>query len=247
MPINKKKLASLTAVGAGALALTAGKAEANTIVYSNVLNQTIGFAAGDSAQEAFKTFTNIGGPSFSFKTAVSSNAPRYARSLLATAGARANFGFAMTVAHDTQFATFSAGAVWSHNFVGGGGTRTFAVRAWGSGSTRIFGSPFTDKYLLFAFETTSLLQYGWAEVTLQLADADSNATADGPNLTLISYAYDSSGALLPAGDTGSTPEPSSLAESGLAALVLGAEGLRRWRKARNKIARDLEVIHPAKR
>jgi hypothetical protein len=216
-------------VGAGALALTAGKAEADTIIYSNVLNQTIGFGA-DPHQAAFKTFTNIGGPSFSFQTAVSSHAPRYARSLLAID--RGTFGFAETSPNGSHIATFSAGAVWKHSFRSGGGTRTFARHAWGSGSTRIFGSPFTDKYLLFDFETNGLIQYGWAEATLQLVNADSNDPADGPNLTVISYAYDSSGAVIPAGDTGSTPEPSSLAESGIAALVLGAEGLRRWRKAR---------------
>jgi hypothetical protein len=94
-----------------------------------------------------------------------------------------------------------------------------------------------DSNFLFEFETHGLLQYGWAEATLQLVNADSNDPADGPNLTVISYAYDSSGAVIPAGDTGSTPEPSSLAESGIAALVLGAEGLRRWRAARNPAKR----------
>jgi hypothetical protein len=219
------------------LALTAGKAEANTIVFSNVLNQTIGFGA-DPRQAAFKTFTNIGGPSFTFKTAISSSGARYARTLQKVGS---NLGFAMTTVRDTQLATFSAGAVWLPGFVGGGGTRTLARHAWGSGSTRIFGSPFTDKYFLFEFETHGLIQYGWVEATLQLVNADSNDPADGPNLTVISYAYDSSGATLPAGDTGSTPgstpEPSSLAESGIAALVLGAEGLRRWRAARNPAKR----------
>jgi len=231
MPINIKKLASLTAVGAGAMALTSGKAEASTIFYSGVLDRTIGFGA-DPSTGAFNTFTGIGGPSFFFKALQSSHTNHYSRVLQATTGAAVNFAFALTAARDTHFATFSAGAVWTHNLVGAGGTRRFASRSWGSGATNIFGSAFTDKYLLFQFETNSLLQYGWAEVTLQLVDADSNAAADGPNLTVISYAYDSSGAHLPAGDTGATPEPSSLAESGLAALILGAEGLRRWRKAR---------------
>ena len=231
MPMNIKKLASLTAVGAGAVALTSGKAEASTIVFSGILNQTIGFGS-NSPQEAFKTFTNIGGPSFTFKTAVSSSGARYARTLQAIGGSNALFAFAMTTARDTQIATFSAGAVWLPAFVGGGGTRTLARHAWGSGSTRIFGSPFTDKYMLFEFQTSGVNHFGWAEVTLQLVNADSSDTADGPNLTVIGYAYDSSGAVIPAGDTGSTPEPSSLAESGLAALVLGAEGLRRWRKVR---------------
>jgi hypothetical protein len=57
-----------------------------------------------------------------------------------------------------------------------------------------------------------------------------------PDVTLIDWAYDTSGAQIPAGDTG-TPEPSTLALSGLAALALGAKGLRRWRAARS---RDLQ-------
>jgi hypothetical protein len=54
---------------------------------------------------------------------------------------------------------------------------------------------------------------------------------NGPNVTLIDWVYNLSGGQIPAGDTG-TPEPSTLALSGLAALALGAKGLRSWRAAR---------------
>jgi hypothetical protein len=49
---------------------------------------------------------------------------------------------------------------------------------------------------------------------------------------LEGYAYDDSGAYIPAGDTGGIPEPSTFVLTGLGALVLGAAGLRRWRAAR---------------
>jgi hypothetical protein len=229
--MNNNKLVSLAAVSAGALALTSGKAEASTILYSGVLDSTIGYGSSNLQKQSFSTFANSGGPSFLFAAALSVNQAHYSRTLKATAGSVAPFGFALTVA-DNHFRTFAAGAVWANSFVGGGGTRTFAKRSWGSGDTGAQEAPFNDKYLLFQFETNSVLQYGWAEATLQLVNADSNDGADGPNLTIISYAYDSSGALLPAGDTGVVPEPSTLAESGIAALLLGAEGLRRWRKAK---------------
>jgi hypothetical protein len=51
------------------------------------------------------------------------------------------------------------------------------------------------------------------------------------DVTLVDWAYDTSGAQIFAGDTG-TPEPSTFALSGLAALALGAKGLRSWRAAR---------------
>jgi hypothetical protein len=50
-----------------------------------------------------------------------------------------------------------------------------------------------------------------------------------------------SGAQIPAGDTG-TPEPSTFALTGLAALALGAKGVRSWREARKTaVAEDAYV------
>jgi hypothetical protein len=66
---------------------------------------------------------------------------------------------------------------------------------------------------------------------LSLAITDTS----GPDATLIGYAYDTSGNPIATGDAG-TPEPSSMDLTGLAALVLGAAGLRRWRAARKNAA-----------
>jgi hypothetical protein len=53
--------------------------------------------------------------------------------------------------------------------------------------------------------------------------------AFGPDLTITAFAYDDAGNLLAAG---TVPEPSTAVSTGLAALALGAAGLRRWRKTR---------------
>ena len=49
-------------------------------------------------------------------------------------------------------------------------------------------------------------------------------------LTIHDWAYDDTGAVLPAGVV---PEPASTG-MGLGALALGAAGLRRWRKTRQR-------------
>ena len=59
----------------------------------------------------------------------------------------------------------------------------------------------------------------------------------GPTATINGWAYDTNGHPLAAGSTtSSTPEPSSFELTGLAGLALGAEGLRRWRRARKTAA-----------
>ena len=54
----------------------------------------------------------------------------------------------------------------------------------------------------------------------------------GPDVTLIDYAYDTTAALIKAGQT-SVPvgEPPAMIPLTLGALVLGAAGIRRWRAA----------------
>jgi hypothetical protein len=57
--------------------------------------------------------------------------------------------------------------------------------------------------------------------------------SNGPDLTVVSWAFDDTGAPIHAGDEGGTvPEPGTLGTTGLAALTLGALGVRRWRNAR---------------
>jgi hypothetical protein len=61
------------------------------------------------------------------------------------------------------------------------------------------------------------------------------------DVTLVDYAYDKSGNQIPAGDTG-VPEPSTFVLTGVAALALGAKGLRAWRLARNGASQDVMPI-----
>ena len=108
-----------------------------------------------------------------------------------------------------------------------------STSTWLSSVKRSHSGSNGDFYKLFQFFSSSANQYDYGWVSLYQSMSDTS----GPDIDLLGMAYDDSGAQIAAGDTGaSTPEPSTLSLSGLAALALGAVGLRRWRAARKRAA-----------
>jgi len=224
---NVARLASLSALGAGALGVTAGTAEAG-IIYTP-LDVTVGFPGASSLRESFP-----GGLTFLLdrvRGATHSVPVGWARSYAvmlwgdSTAGRTLNFKTGNAAPGQTwntfhglgpmgpalawRRTTFSVGTYTFHDFVTSG-----------------------DFYKLFEFRPgTGVYSYGWAEFS------DSAGWMTGPTATLLGVAYeDVSGVTIAAGDTGpppsSAPEPSTMYTTGLAALALGAIGLRRWRASR---------------
>jgi hypothetical protein len=138
---------------------------------------------------------------------------------------------------------FNAGAKFSTQVTG---THYYpfvkvGARFWGS-STKASGTPytvnstqgvgpFTDKYALFTFGFGPDTMYGWVHLSFSISNGSGPDPSLGPDLLILDWAYDDSGAQLPAGQT-QTPEPASAVSTGLAALAMGAVGLRKWRNAR---------------
>lgn len=230
------KMISLSAVGAGALVFGAHDAEAG-IIYSGPINAQVGFdtgfgasytspvLAGGSQQFSFfrtkTTYPGFFGPYTVFSRAIGASGigPFLGRLRFATSS--------------SVLQLFNAGATWNarySDFV----TALVALRTWTYplGSHDLDGqTSFDHQYGLFAFGCPAGTCYGWVQLKLDVTDAPGLDGKLGPNLTIYDYAYDDSGAIIGAGE-GATPEPSTFAMTGLAALALGAAGLRRWRAAR---------------
>ncbi len=219
--------------------MTADQAEAGTITWSGPLNAPVGWS--NSGFNASFLQPLSGGMGFRF-TAKSSNTTELQRRIhLRVISATGLSGLQFAYHSGGWLRLFNAGAAWSavaSAFSGAFGlnARKWVTRYGGASGTyhSVFGpGNFSHEYALFRFPVGAGYDYGWIELSGFVSNGQGPDNSLGPRLTVESWAYDTSGAPIHAGDTGSAvPEPGSFALTGLAALSLGAAGMRRWRAAR---------------
>lgn len=116
----------------------------------------------------------------------------------------------------------NAGQTWN-NMGGSGATMTGRVVAERGASAVIGPGSFSHKYLAFQFKDTTAggaLRYGWVDLSATVT------VSTGPSVTIHSWAYEGSGQTLGM----SVPEPAESTAAVAGALLLGAAGLRTWRK-----------------
>jgi hypothetical protein len=222
--VNLVRLVSISAAGAGALSVAAGKAEAGTVsVYDLPSPVRVGWESGDLTAYIF---SQPGAPTFHVKNVAYGNKTvRFTGGFYNTSVSYSSFYFRRARHAGKQLSTVISGGAF------------VATRAlsWALGDSG--GSHY---YELFRFTgpvpygtSPTSYHYGWVEFSAAVN------LAFGPEVTIYRWAVDGvADEPLAAGDTGtsSVPEPSSFVLTGLAALALGASGLRRWRAARDKTA-----------
>jgi hypothetical protein len=235
MRIQKKnvaQLASLSALGAGALGIATGTAEAG-IVYTP-LNNTVGWTSGNAGYQ----WTVPGSDVFALSRGGTSR-KTYTRhgsmgaTILKRQGYSVKLGGSMVVFRPGDAAT---GQKWSDL----GGTVTgmrlglrqniFELVSSGSGprftykSAHFLGTD-GDFYKLFEFYSGTNQYYGWLSFYQDIG---------GPDVTVTGVAYQTDGTQIAAGDESSpqppvgpsVPEPSTMAMTGLAALAGPAAAAR---------------------
>jgi hypothetical protein len=214
---NVNRLASISALGAGILTFAVPGAEASIIVVNP--NATVGFSGGSLSSY------NVDLPGTHDLTLERTSSTSSHSYRVRFRGSNSNFA---TSGADRLKIFAAGGAKWSN---AGGGLSEFGYVASdfsGNDTTHVTS---TDKYFLFRFDDSTAgdsVRYGWGEVAVSFAGDHK------PDVELLEYAYDDTGAQVLAGDTGapSVPEPSWRARAGLGALAIGARGIRSWRAAR---------------
>jgi len=243
-----RRLASLSALGAGgALGLTAATIDASGIVYSGMVDEKVGYGS------AYGTQATIAGPNGAagniFKYSYNSCTSYCFRFHLVNLGARSG-------AHGTTFRFLNSGSSGPVKAFPRGAVFGMPASSFGFGkiaesytNSGITGKPTTrfnstDRFLLFRFTGGKLPHaiYGWAHLKVTLP-----GNFVGPDVTLVSYAYDLTGAQIPAGYRGKAldGDEAEYERSGLSALSLGAAGVRSWRAARQADAQGAAGATPA--
>jgi len=245
----KKKIASLSALGAGALVFGVGKADAN-IIYSGLIDAHVGYGPGASNFYQSPGFGSHSATFAFFKTNGSFfSAPP--SSINARLIAAYGCGCLQLAQNSGFLQTFVGGAQWTSGLVPGsslliGGRLWGTIRNYGVPTNTVTASPatttttqhpvigvglapFTDKYALFQFFDGPNTLYGWIHLSYSVDPQIGPDPAFGPDLFITDWAYEDSGQPIAAG---AIPEPGTASTFGLAALALGAVGLRKWRKAR---------------
>jgi len=248
MNITKKhaaRLASMAALGVGALALTSGEAQAGTVTTTVDVNVELGFASTAQPGYALQTSpfslvlpvgSGVGPIGFRlanshFRTtwtagfmsqnyhAVGAFAGKSVRWATVTNSETIGlhelriFGTSQqplgSRSHWLSNLSYWAGPVLGHLDVV---HVIFGARTQQSINTR--NGPFGPAYARFEYWNGDQWDYGWVNLTGLEPD---------PDLLITAYGYETSS---------TTPEPGTLAMTGLSALALGALGLRKWRAAR---------------
>jgi|SRR5580658_478237 hypothetical protein len=237
--MNRKRLASLSALGAGALGVAACPANANDIVFSGVINVQVPFplstytipgpngAGGVLKNNSGCQFTCL---SFGHEIYIVSKPGRYGT----------QFRVLATGPRNSSALGEPLGAVWGT--VAGKSTKAAGIVGTFDGGAPLTRFSSTDRYMLFRFRGGALKHdfYGWARIEI----------INGSYEDLVDWAYDPSGVHLPAGYHGAgkndqedigTLESSTFDATGLPAVALGAPGVRRWRAARTDANKQTEM------
>ncbi len=220
-----RRLAALGALSSAGLAFAGTDAEAGVVVttVNGTAGVNIGFAAGD-----LPSFAPSALPGGNSNIYIGRGSVGHSRSLFVS-GLPAKSGF--VIGDFERFglnfvSTVQKGATNGHHggsvgFLSGG----FITVA---NSSHSFLGPFAPSYFLFAFLDAGQPLFGWIYGSLP------DSSYDNMTFNLIAYAYDDTGAILPAG---AVPEPGTAVQGLLAgALIGGAAGVRRWKKAKAQVA-----------
>jgi hypothetical protein len=245
MSKHKSILSSLTALGASELPVTSNSVPRNSVLAS-VAAAGVSLLACQSAEagtiDVFTPNANIGfaaGDVADFKFNLASLTPD-GLELLRTAGTVRSLFFRGTPSANngdvfvrTTGSNLAAPGAYGKKFsqIGAGSVILFVTLEHRSVNGVGGGETFSQEYYAFSFtdDTSYHTHYGWIYGTL-------TGGYSNMNYNLISWAYDTTpNEQITMGQTqvsSSTPEPSTAALGAMAALILGAAGVRKWNEAK---------------